>query len=487
MKVLFVYPEIQSSVTNTATYSLPLGLGAVATYCKKIFGDEMEIKILDGSMMTHTEQVAELEKFQPDFIGLSPTIASMGNAYLLASRAKELGAVVMFGGVNSTNLWRQMLKNRPFIDAIVLYEGEEAMAEILRRWRSGKKGDKMFRDTPNAAYRINRGEVIGPKKIRVFSLEELPDIDYSLFDLPKFFIQTEERGFGRVVSYYGGKGCFKRSRLSLQNEYIAMEYDQIVRQMKTCTFCGRNELGFRCLSPERECTVLHHLHDDYGARGFFNVQDTVNLHVDVPVGLDDSWFRLFIGAENITPKNIRRLQHRYGPHLIFQAGIETATPEMRRALGKTPITSQEIFAKVKLMEQKGIQLHASFIFGGRGETVSSLKATAKMAKQLADYPNVTWILISPQLILPGSPDYRSLLTMPGMDKKWGKEDLINLVKINRDFLRFFTPELTRKKILEEIKSVFAEIKKTGNRAVLDVKGVVPHEEEEIQPRREYCG
>lgn len=486
MKVLFVYPEIQSSVTNTATYSLPLGLGAVATYCHLVFGDEIETRILDGSMMTHVEQSAELERFRPDIIALSPTIASMGNAYALATQAKEQGAIIVFGGVNSTNLWRQILANRPFVDAVVLYEGEETMAEVLQRWHNDKRGDEMFHNIPNLAYRTRQSEAVGPKKIKVFSLDNLPDVNYALFDLPGFLGQTEKRGFGRAISYYAGKGCSKRSCLSLQNECGAAEYEQIVRRMKTCTFCGRNELGFRCLSPDRERTILHHLHDEYGIQGFFNVQDTVNLRADDPVGLDDSWFRLFINVESITLENIQRLQRRYGPRLIFQAGIEAAAHEMRQALGKTPISNQDLFAKVELMEREKIQLHASFILGGRGETVASLKATSEMAQRLADYPNVTWILVSPQLILPGSPDYRLLLTIPGMEKKWGNEDLIDLVKINRDFLRFFTPELTRERILEEIRSIFAAIRQTGSRAVLDVKGVVPDEEKVIQPRREYC-
>src|SRR4030043_1091427 len=102
MRMLLVYPEIQSSLTNTATYSLPLGLGAIATYCQRFFGTKLEIKILDGSMISHADQLESLEEFTPQIIGLSPTIASMGNAYELARRAKELGAAVVFGGVNST-------------------------------------------------------------------------------------------------------------------------------------------------------------------------------------------------------------------------------------------------------------------------------------------------------------------------------------------------------------------------------------------------
>lgn len=483
MKVLFVYPEIQSSVTNTATYSLPLGLGAIATFCHRVSSDKLETKILDGSMMTHAEQLKELKNFSPDVVGFSPTIASMGNAYLLAQEAHEAGALVVFGGVNSTNLWKQMLTNRSFIDAVVLFEGEEAMAEIIRRWQSGSK---YFVGIPNVACRDNDGNVIGPKKIRVFSLDELPDIDYSLFDLSHYFRQTEERGFGRAVSYYAGKGCVKRGQKELRSAYLATDYSALVASMDTCSFCGRNELGFRCLPPERESRIIRELHDQYGVQGFFNVQDTVNLHCQEPIGLEDSWFRLFIGAESITAENIAILQHHYGSNLILQVGIEAATPEMRRAMGKAPIS--DIFAKVGMLEQNNIQLHASFIFGGRGETLGSMKATANLARKLADYKNVTWILVSPQIILPGSPDYRHLLKMPGMQEKWKNADLSSIPEISRDFLYYFTSGLTREMVLEEIRSTFADIRaKTPNRRlVLDIKGVIEEEEQNIFPRRYYC-
>lgn len=488
MKILFVYPEIQSSVTNTATYSLPLGLGAVATYCRQIFGDKLEVKILDGSMMTHAEQSATLEDFKPDIVGFSPTIASMAHAYALAKQAKVDGALVLFGGVNSTNLWQQMLRNRNFIDAVVLFEGEEAMVEVIRRRMSKMCGNKLFSGISNLAYRRKDGNVVGPENIRVFGLNELPDIDYSLFDLSRYFEQTESRGFGRAVSYYAGKGCAKRSTTRLQSVYQIGEYTRCVQSMNTCSFCGRNELGFRTLPADREATLLRQLHDVHGIRGFFNVQDTVSLHCEEPVGFDNSWFRLFIGVESITPRNVAQLQRRYGSNLIFQAGVESVSPAVRKSMGKTAVTEADLLAKVEMLAKQNIQLHASFILGGRNETVESIQTTAGLARHLADFPNVTWILISPQIVLPGSPDYRRLLEMPGMLAKWGNADIIDIPDINRDFLKHFAPELTRKKVLEEIESVFSDVraKTPDRRLVLDIKGVMADEEERVNPRRYYC-
>ena len=486
MKLLLAYPEIECSVTRTSTYSVPLGLGSIGTYCKQELGDSLDVKILDGSMMNHKEQLQETEQYKPDIIGINSTIGSQVNAYEIAELAKENGALVLFGGVHSTNLWQNMLKNRDFIDGVILYEGEIPTYFVLDRMNERHiLGNDAFQGIPNLAYRDSSGEIRSPEKIFIPQLGELPDVDYSLFDMQRFLEQTQSRGFGKAVSYYAGKGCAKRGNVRLKTSYGFDEYNKLVNAMDVCSFCGRNELGLRNFEEDREARIAGELHQKYGISGFFNVQDTVNLRSTSPIGVD-GWFRLFIGTESITPQNIERLQKRYGNNLIFQAGIEAANPPMRAVYGKKETNLDDLVSKVELMRDEGIQLHASFILGGRGETKEFMRRTTETARQLAEYDNVTWILISPQLILPGSPDYRALLQIPQMNRKYANEDLIDIVGINQDFLRLFAPDLTREEIIEEIKSTFDDIREKGRKPTLDVKGVVEKEEEYIQPSRPYC-
>ena len=486
MRLLLVYPEIECSVTNTNTYSVPLGLGSIATYCKEKLGGSLDIKILDGSLISHKEQLKETNKFKPDITAISSTIASQRNGYSIAKLAKELGALVLFGGVNSTALWRNILSNRDFVDGVILYEGEIPLYLILKNFKKYKeKGSRIFRDIPNIAYRDNKGNIKSPDKIYVHSLKDLPDIDYSLFDLDRYFKRTKERGFGKAITYYAGKGCSKRSIMELEQSYSFEDYNALACSMKTCTFCGRNEVGLRNFDEKREAKIVKELNKKYGVTGFFNVQDIVNLKNKSPIKLENCWFRLFLGLENVTAENIKILKQRYGSHLIFQVGIESASPAMRKNYDKPITDPEDIFKKVELMKKEGIQLHASFILGGRGETLESMKETSEVAKKLVDYNNTTWILISPQLILPGSPDYNALLQMPNMDQKYRHEDLIDIVEINEDFLKYFAPSITRERILDSIKDTFNDIRKKRDDVVLDVKGVVEDEEEYIEPGRPY--
>ncbi|MBD3204667.1 hypothetical protein GF327_10330 [Candidatus Woesearchaeota archaeon] len=485
MKLLLAYPEIECSVTRTSTYSVPLGLGSIGTYCKQKLGDSLDVKILDGSMMSHEEQLRETGQYNPDVIGINSTIGSQANAYEIAKLAKEKGSLVLFGGVHSTNLWQNMLQNRDFIDGVILYEGEIPSYFVLNRMGERQiLGNGVFQGIPNLAYRDSFGEIVSPQRIFIPHLDDLPDVDYSLFDMQRFLEQTRSRGFGKAVSYYAGKGCAKRGNVRLKTSYGFDEYNQLVNAMDVCSFCGRNELGLRNFEEDREARIVKELHEKYGITGFFNVQDTVNLRNTSPIGVD-GWYRLFIGTESITPQNIKRLQQRYGNNLIFQAGIEAANPQMRAVYGKRRTNLDDLVSKVEIMRDEGIQLHASFILGGRGETKDFMQRTTETARQLAEYDNVTWILMSPQLILPGSPDYRALMQMPQMNRKYANEDLIDIVGINQDFLRLFTPDLTREEIVEEIKRTFDEIRGKDRKPILDVKGVVEKEEKYIQPNRPY--
>ncbi len=371
MKLLLVYPGIESSNTNTSTYSLPLGLGSVGTYCKKQMGLSLEVRILDGSMMPHQEQLEEVKRYKPEVMGINSTIASQANAYEIGRLAKELGSKVIFGGVNSTNLWQNLLRNRKFVDGVILYDGEIPMHQILTQ--------SSLESIPNLAYRDSESRIHEPSSIHIPALSELPNIDYSLFDLQRFFEQTQKRGFGKAVTYYAGKGCAKRGGITLKKSYSLDEYVRSVSSMDVCTFCGRNELGLRNFDEDREAEIVRALHEKYGVTGFFNVQDTVNLRNTYPIGLNDCWFRLFIGTESITPKNIKKLKQRYGPKLIFQAGVEAANPQMRQVYGKKPTDLGDLISKVELMRNEGIQLHASFILGGIGETKDMMCQTTEAA------------------------------------------------------------------------------------------------------------
>ena len=481
--MLLVQPEAELSVTTTDTYSPPIGLASIATFCKNQHPD-LEIKIIGSYNMTHQEQINYLEKFKPDILGLSPTISSQKNAYEIAETTKEkFNSINILGGVNSTQLWGPILNNRKFIDAIILYDGHFATSELINRLEK----NQIFENIPNVTYRKDK-EIVPPKQIFIPSLEQIPDINYSLLDMDTFSELTEQRGFGKAISYAPGRGCSKRGGKLEKNLMKWEDFQEILKTMHACSFCGRNEIGFDTIPYIREIKTINRLNKNYGITGYFNIQDTVSLlPAKAPKNWEEFWFRLFITSELASKqKNIDLLKNKYSENLVFQIGIESANEDMLRKFGKFGHNTEYFLKMNELLNKNNIQLHATFVLGGPGETKKSLKETSQLIKELSKMENVTWIGASPEILLPGSPDYVNyLLLNPNLKAKYKKEDLINVKQAHKDMLKYVSPEIIREDVIGSIKEAFTNAKKNNPNIILDGKGLTPEEEKQAECYRPY--
>ena len=104
-----------------------------------------------------------------------------------------------------------------------------------------------------------------------------------------------------------------------------------------------------------------------------------------------------------------------------------------------------------------------------------------------DYPDViTWMGVSPELILPGSPDTRKFLSIPELNRKYAQTDVYDIQEMNDLFLKHFAIGLKRQDILDAIKDIFENLRKKAPNTCLDGKGLrVPDEEEYVKPYRPW--
>jgi hypothetical protein len=323
-------------------------------------------------------------------------------------------------------------------------------------------------------------------------LEELPIHIHDILPMERYFEkqrQSQRCGL-KAVSYFGGKGCIKRGKSKPTGEYTLEEYSKLTGQMALCSFCGRNELGFRVRETEIEDKIIRHLHE-MGVQFFFNVQDTVSLD-DRPripeVPLEEVVFRHFCSLESVTKENIELLMKRYGNNLILQVGIESSVEEIRKKFGKPPTDYSKIAEVLQLLRENNLQMHATYILGGRGENAKTLRQSAEDIKRMVtDFQDViTWIGVSPELILPGSPDSREFLAVPELQRRYSNSDIYDIQEMNDLFLLHFSDGLRRSDILDAIKDVFGYLRKNAPNTCLDGKGLrVPDEEEYVKPYRPW--
>lgn len=76
---------------------------------------------------------------KPDIVGCSAITPSIYKAERVLQIAKEIdpGVVTVLGGVHATSMYRQVLAEAPWIDAIVRGEGEEIMTALVRAIAAG--------------------------------------------------------------------------------------------------------------------------------------------------------------------------------------------------------------------------------------------------------------------------------------------------------------------------------------------------------------
>lgn len=145
---------------------------------------------------------SEIVKEKPDILGLSIMTSNRTSSFKLFKMAKELNKKIInvAGGVHSTILFEQMLKNYPQVDFIVRGEGEKTIIELLDAIEK-RKGKGELQKIKGIAFKDGEKIVITEPRQRMSSAElnklPLPKHEY-------FRYQIERYGVAYVMS---SRGC----------------------------------------------------------------------------------------------------------------------------------------------------------------------------------------------------------------------------------------------------------------------------------------
>src|SRR5262252_3232145 len=128
LKILLVNPNTRT-VYNPLPFP-PLGLMSVAA----VIRDSCQVHIDDRNLYNDRDGVSFqkiLRRYEPDLVGItSLTGPAIVDGVLVSRLAKESGATVVWGGTHASLLPEQTLQN-PYIDFVVMNEGEETFRELI--------------------------------------------------------------------------------------------------------------------------------------------------------------------------------------------------------------------------------------------------------------------------------------------------------------------------------------------------------------------
>jgi radical SAM superfamily enzyme YgiQ (UPF0313 family) len=173
----------------------PLGIAYLGAVLEKS-GEEAFLidsqlqKTVDGAI----ENVVQLE---PDIVGFSVVSrnASLFKQMTEKTHRKLKNTPIIAGGPHCTARHVQILREIPYISAIVRGEGELVISELARRLFKGKDIDGI----PNISYRKNKNIVVNPRAPRITDLDSLPFPARHLLPPIKYY---ENRG-----SIISSRGC----------------------------------------------------------------------------------------------------------------------------------------------------------------------------------------------------------------------------------------------------------------------------------------
>lgn len=416
MKIQLINPPVPANFSRCTRSGCfpPLDLLSLGTYLQHEI-ENVEIEILDGEILS-LEQILLL--LDADIVGLSPKVFSYDNSLAIAKLAHKQGALTILGGSWSSSIFKSVLTNRPYIDVVVLGEGEKALSALAKR--------QDYCKVPNIAYRYN-GQIVTTKEVAT-DLDDLPEINYELVDLNTYMYNYCKRfpshNYKRPLPYYSQKGCHW--------------YDK----SGGCIFCRKQNTQNIRRSPKRFWDDIKRMTVKYNTDLIWDVSDTFTeprFWVREIIGSKPRdigcHFYLYARASDLDEEMVQMLKEICCFELLL--GVESGNDELLHRANKGT-TRKKIVEAVKLCSNHAIEVFPTFLLGLPGEKQDSLEDSVALAQELIDCGNVREISSAILLPLPGSRIFNDLCKITNNPTWLIQEDNIDLSKVQECYLKHYT-------------------------------------------------
>jgi len=376
-KMLFVYPNQAWQKKDIATMWIlnPATLCSLATMVK----DFVDVKIIDANFykMSKQEFGAEVEAFNPDYVGISVLTSEYGKTLdITADLVKNVreDIVVIAGGVHAIVEHREIIKNEN-IDFVVRGEGEYVLRDLVR-YLNGNG------DLPGEGlvYRKDDSVVIQALAL-VQDLDSLPWPDYSLVKLEDY-LSVEHR-----------KGPLGAPELPFYRMTVTRgcPYD--------CCFCQVRSISghkIRSRSPEQVVDHLLYMKNEYnikslvidddnmlGKKDFFKkfLEMMIEKRLDLPFVMGG--VAVFLLTDELLDLMVK------AKCIGINIAIESGNERVKNLIVKKPIDLDKIPEMISKIKERGIFCLGNFMIGLPGESWDEILETIKYAEDCGvDYAKI---------------------------------------------------------------------------------------------------
>lgn len=353
VKILLINPHEsdQSGFTNP-----PLGLLYIAGVLLK---HGFDAHVLDACIEGKGAISKAVEELRPNLVGITCLTPARKKALEVAKIVKDHDPAikVVMGGAHPTIMYKQLMENYPFVDYVVLGEGEITFLEIAQEKEPAQINGLAYRDGDKVVK-------TAPRKY-VENLDDLPFPAWQLLDLKKY----------PVI----GKGTFNGVNIAKEPR-IPIIFSRGCKGH--CDFCSTWWIwrGWRHRSPKNMVNELELLYKNHGICHFWFADDAMTIDRNATIELCNEIVRrelkiafcITTRTDCVDETVLKKLKAAGCYQIAY--GIETGAPTLLAKMHKENDIETSKKA-IRLTKKAGIKATALMIIGNVGETEETFRDT----------------------------------------------------------------------------------------------------------------
>lgn len=299
---------------------------------------------------------------------------------ILYLRKKEINCHFTAGGHYASLKFKELYKYIPYLDSIVLFEGEYTLLELASRIQN----EKQWRDTEGIAY-PEKGKII-ENPLRPFET----DLDKFPFPL-RSPLKTYAFGL-KFATIIAGRGCTYNCTFCNTKKF----YSRVPGNGKRIRRPGMVAKEMKMLHNMRNCSVFLFLDDDFPVRSTIE-PDWIKMFCNEleSNGLSGNILWKICCRPDEVNEETFKLMKRHGLFLVF-LGIEDGTDTGLKRLNKNMTTESSINA-VNILKKLDIGIDYGFMLFQPYSTFSSVNENLDFLRTICydGYIPVTFLKMMP--------------------------------------------------------------------------------------------
>ncbi len=263
---------------------------------------------------------------------------------------------IFFGGPHATETWKSCIESLEYLTAVCMGESEYSILPLTEALLRGENPEQV----PGVAWRDGEGRARCNPACPLVPQEELHR--YAVYEMDRTFDPETATMF-----IEGGRGCpfhcsFCSTSLFWHRRFRVKPVKDLILEMDEL----HRRSGFRHFSIEHDMFTANRKHLTEFCR--------ILTERGSPYGWGCS------SRIDVLDEEIIRMMAKAGCETVF-LGIETGSPRMQKLIEKN-LKLEEAIPKVILMQQLGIMVKASFIYGLVDEREEDFLQTLEMLQKL---------------------------------------------------------------------------------------------------------